>query len=256
MAQQPAETIERGSIYFFYRPRVGEEEPASKRDIQRLYMVLSPDQQERYRLSIIGQKQMPEPTRSGKQRYWGFVDKVRKDPQSIKNALSEETYSTKTRGQRRVPAARPAGEGVYRLARHNGHTHLAYALELPKPHDTGEVQQELNIEREASFIVSVKNPERGAPLFAGLSEDQQASFPHYLQEKFRGRRFSEIDPPQFLDKEGAEFLLIAAAEDVEEELGFALHTEDENASKADIFNDLAVDKQARPVKPLFEGEWD
>lgn len=82
-------------------------------------------------------------------------------------ALGEDHYDTKTRGERVRPAARPAGEGVYVLARTGSKMHLAYALELPdKP---GPVQKQLNIEPEASFALSIKNPEKGSPRNTGLT---------------------------------------------------------------------------------------
>src|SRR4051812_28869966 len=72
-------------------------------------------------------------------------------------ALNEELgygeYETRTRGVRKIPAARPAAEGIYTILRHGEHTHLANFLELPK-HE-GPVERELNIKREASYIIAV-----------------------------------------------------------------------------------------------------
>ncbi|MFO7962998.1 MAG: hypothetical protein R6U50_03670 [Desulfobacterales bacterium] len=248
------ETLERGNIYFMYRPKVEEEDPQNVSDIQRMYMILSPEGEDLFRLAIIGRKRLPDPGEKGKARNWGFVDMVRNSPKSIRNALRGESYSTKTRGERHTPAARPLGEGVYRILRHSGHTHLVYALELPK--QPGEAQEEVRIEEEAGYVITVKNPEVGSPVSAGLSEERKAEYPNYLQEKFRGRRFADADPPAFLDKEGTEFLLVSAEEDVEEELGLELHPQKESVNTADIFNELRLDKKSRPVKPLFEGEWD
>ncbi|MFP4348723.1 MAG: hypothetical protein ACOC0H_00255 [Thermodesulfobacteriota bacterium] len=248
------ETLEKGNIYFFYRPRVEEEDPEGKSDVQRFYMVLNPeDPKERFRLAIIGRKKLPKPERAGKARDWGFVDMVRKDPKSIREALSEENYRTKTRGERHNPAARPCGEGVYRILRHEDHTHLVYLLELPKSEDA--VQDELGIEEEASYIISVKNPERGGPRAAGLKEERQAEYPKTLQEIFRDRKFADADPPDFLNHEGTEFLLIGASGDPKEELGITLNAEKESKHSADVFKQMGIDKSERPVKPLFEGEW-
>ncbi|MFP4071000.1 MAG: hypothetical protein ACLFTB_03025 [Desulfovibrionales bacterium] len=251
--QEQIQTLERGSIYFFYRPRVEEEDPDSVEDVERMYMVLSPAQKDRYRLAVIGRKQLPDPSRSGRDKFWGFVSTVRKDPKNIDRELQGETYTTKTRGTRHLPAARPLGEGVYRILRHEDHTHFVYALELP--HDTGDVQEEFRLEEEASYVISIKNPQKGSPQAAGLSKDQQAEFPKALQEVFRGRRFADANPPEFLDRQGTEFLLIAASGDVKEELGITLHPEREEASSADIFKDLKMDRHQHPVEPLFEGEW-
>jgi hypothetical protein len=247
-------TLERGDLYFFYRPKVEEEDPKSREDIQRLYMVLRPESGERHRLIIVGHKRMPKPGQTRENRLWAYVDLVRKDPKAVRQALGPEDYSTKTRGERHVPTARPAGEGVYRIVAHDGHTHLVYALELPeKP---GEVQKALEIEPKMSYIINVANPERGQPRTAGLSHGRQAHYPKYLMERFRGRKFSELDPPDFLDKEGAEVVLITASEDIDKELGIELKTEHESAASAEIFKDLRLDRSKRPTEPLFEGQWE
>jgi len=248
----PLQTLEQGNIYFFYRPKIEQDEPESVSDVQRLYMVLSPNDKSRYRLAIVGRKHLPDLSESA-QRFWCFVQKVFDRPDSLRKELEETTYTTKTRGQRKLPAARPAGEGLYRILRHENHTHLVYALELPR--QPGEVQEAFGIEPEASFIVSVKNPAKGTPTNVGLSGEEKAAYPKHLQEVFRDRRFANLDPPDFLDYPGTEFLVVAAAEDVRAELGIDLHPEEETESQANIFQDLRLDKSAHPVKPLFQGSW-
>lgn len=245
--------LEHGNIYFFYRPRVGDEDPESLADVQRLYMVLSPHGKQRYRLMVIGHKKLPDPSRSGRGRFWGFVDQVTEDPKAIERDLQAHRYGTKTRGERELPAARPAGEGVYRIIRHDQHTHLVYALELPE--SPGEIQEELNIEDEASYIVSIKNPANPSPRGAGLAGREAAGYPERLKKIFRDRQFSEADPPDFLDHPHTEFLLIAAAEDVSGNLGIELHPQREREATAEILNDLKMEKSKHPLKPLFEGDW-
>lgn len=44
------------------------------------------------------------------------------------------------------------GEGIYRILRHVDHTPLVYALDLPDEPD--EVQRTLNLEEEASYILT------------------------------------------------------------------------------------------------------
>jgi hypothetical protein len=107
-----------------------------------------------------------------------------------------------------------------------------------------------------SYIINIANPERRAPRAAGLDEDRQAHYPKYLMDRFRGRKFAEADPPDFLDKEGAEIILIAASDNIDKELGIELNTEDESAASAEIFNDLHLDRSRRPTEPLFEGNWE
>ena len=248
------QTLESGHVYFFYRPRVEEDSPEGRQDVQRLYMVLSPQGEKRYRMVVVGRKHLPDPARKGKERNWAFVDKVTNQPKSIAEALQQESYSTKTRGERQVPTARPAGEGVYQIVRHDDHTHLVYVLELPN--SPGDVQDELEIDEQASYIISVKNPAAGSPRAAGLSSDQQADYPKRLQEVFRDRKFSELDPVDFLNYQGAELLLISAAEDPQQELGIKLDADRESRSSADMFRDLRVKKSEHPLEPLFAGDWE
>jgi hypothetical protein len=212
---EPTTTLEAGDIYFFYRPRVGHDDPQGLEDVQRLFVILNPAQRSRYRLVVIGRKRLPEPDDPGQRRFWGFVDMVREGTLAIGRVLDEHTYHTRTRGERRQPASRLAGEGVYRIVRHGDHTHLAYELTLPT--SPGEIQHDLGIRARASYIVTVKNPEAGSPPWAGLSESQQPHFPRRLHALFRGRRYAPLDPPDFLDYEGTEFILIAAWEGFEQE---------------------------------------
>lgn len=179
---------------------------------------------------------------------------MKTSPEEIRDELGPERYSTKTRGEREIGTARPAGEGVYKLISHNGHTHLAYVLELPeKP---ARVQEELNIEKQASYVITVKNPDKPQPENIGLFVGQSARYPQELMERFRGRRFSEVDPPDFLNYEGTQLVLVAASKDIGEELGIQIRKQNENERTADIYSDLLLDFEKRPKKPLFRGVWE
>ena len=248
------ETLERGNVYFLFRPRVEEDSPEKLEDVQRMFVVLSPDGAQIFRLLVVGRKQLPDPKERGQEKNWGFVVGVSDNPTDIENQLDPETYETKTRGKRHLPAARPIGEGIYRILRHGNHTHFVYALELPAK--SGEAQRAFHLAEQASYIISIKNPEKGSPLDAGLPEEQEAHLPRALQDKFRDRRFCEADPPEFLNYPGTEFVLISTAENVAEELGIELHPEDESSTSADIFNELKIEKSVHPLKPLFTGEWE
>jgi hypothetical protein len=247
-----ADVLENGDIYFTYRPRVQEESPEGLEDVQRTYMILSPKGKQRHRMIVLGQKRLPD-VHDGGDRTWGYVDLVTREPRDIEQELARQTYTTKTRGERVLPSARPAGEGVYAIVRHEDHTHLAYALELPS--HMGDVQEELQIEPEASYIVTVKNPDQPSPPGVGLRGERQPNFPRQLEKRFRGRRFADVDPPELLDYEGTELVLIGADEDVSDELGIRLDTEHETTTRADIFTQLKLDRHEHPTEPLFKGEW-
>jgi hypothetical protein len=257
MAQDAAssdqvDVLERGDIYFVYRPKVETPSVEGFEDVQRFYIVLHPHEKRRYRLIVVGQKQLPELHGRG-EKNWGFVAKVSRAAKDVKNELTREAYTTKTRGERVQPAGRPVGEGVYAIVRHDDHTHLAYALELPQ--EPGSPQETFNIAHEGSYILSVKNPEVPALRGMGITEERQAAFPKRLQQRFRGRRFVEADPPDLLNYEGTELLLMGAASDVSEELGVQLEPQRETAATAEIFNDLRLEKSRQTIEPLVQGEW-
>ncbi len=237
------DTLERGTISFFYRPRVQREEPTGLDDVQRLYVVLSPVEGDHpHRLIVIGRKRLPGPDEPPRRRrFWAVVDVVSDDPARIRDALAPYDYDTKTRGRRHQPGGRPAGEGVYRVVRHGTHTHLAYALELPPRR--GPVQRALNIAPEASYVLAVKNP--ASP---GLRPDE-AELPPTQRGVFRGRRFAPAEPVDLLDHERVELVLVATSNDVEAELGIDLEAEAERRWTTDLFQDLRVDVTRSPIRP-------
>jgi hypothetical protein len=254
------EILEQGNIYFLYRPKVrpaGEDDDGDREiaaedieDVQNFYVVLKP-QGGRFRLINVGRKRLPDIEEH--ERLWGFIEKVADSGKEIEEELQRATYETKTRGERVLPAARPAGEGVYALVRDGSRTFLAWALELPKK--PGPVQQAFNIPEEASLAISVANPEkRGGPRTAQLSEEQQAHYPKSLQEEFRGRRFATEDP-RLLDYEGAQVIFIGARDNPEEAYHIDLQPEEESESTAEIFKELRLAKSRHPVEPLLRGEW-
>ncbi|GKC37769.1 probable amino-acid racemase, partial [Tanacetum coccineum] len=131
-----------------------------------------------------------------------FVEMVTTNIQDIKDALKGEEYETKTRGHRHKPPARALGEGVYRILRHQHkkdkkmHTHLIYKLEFPSTEGEAAEQQPqeaLKVAQEASFL------------------------------GFGKLRYHAVDPPDFLNYQGCEFLLISASDNIREELGVDVH---------------------------------
>ena len=252
-ARKAVSMREHGNLYFVYRQKLDVAAPSGRDDLQRLYLVASPRGRDSYRLIVIPEKRLPAVDGSADRKSWGFVAKVASDLEEVEDELDPKTRVTTTRGERHVPAARPAGEAVYSIVRHRNHVHLAYALELPRP--PGDVQRALNIVEEGSYIVAVKNPRVEQPPGVGLDERRKARFPRTLQARFRGRRFIPLDPPDFLDHEGAEIVLIGAHRHVFAELGIRLDPEQETLATAEIFTDLRMEMSLHPLTPLLEGRW-
>ncbi|VVA91573.1 unnamed protein product [Arabis nemorensis] len=209
------------------------------------------------RFIVMGKKTLPDPSKKS-QPFWGFVEMVTKNVEDVKNALKGEDYETKTRGHRHKPPARAVGEGIYRILRHKPtptrkhHTHLVYKLEFPSGEH--EPQESLNIEPEGSFLIQIRNPEQGGggrSGFGGLKRKRKAQFPAHLQAHLGHTRFGAADPPDFLNYEGCEFLLISASDDIEQELGMEL--EPDSVGECDLLKIFGDDVVATP---LLRGTWD
>ncbi|KAK3431027.1 hypothetical protein EUGRSUZ_E02947 [Eucalyptus grandis] len=272
---------ERGEIFFFYRPKVERDAAHGADDVQRLYIVLRPESGERpveekqdprsgkegsdpdssdkatvegghgrqevniekqalLRLIVMGKKSLPDPSKRSRPQ-WGFVEMVTTKIDDVKSALKAEEYDTSTRGHHHTAAARALGEGIYRILRHKSkgkkaHTHLIYKLEFP-PEDE-------------------KNPDQhgaGPSQFRGLQSKRKAVFPAHLQGQFGQLRYSQADPPDFLNYEGCELLLISASDDIEEELGLELKAEGEaDPSCSDLLETFG---ETAPVDALLRGTW-
>jgi hypothetical protein len=100
----------------------------------------------------------------------------------------------------------------------------------------------------------VIGPLLSSPPNVGLDPHEETRFPKSLQDKFGGRRFLPVDPPDFLDYDGAELMLIGASENPEKEFGIEFKPDREDEHRADIFR---IRKLPRELvrEPLFEGKW-
>lgn len=254
--------IEQGDIFFFYRPKIEAEKVKVIEDVQRFYMVMCPEGDKRRdicRLFLIGQKQLPkiiEGKSHPSERNWALNILTTSNPEEIrKEILVPAEYTTETRGKRRLAAAVPIGEGKYSIVRHNGHTELAYILELPKI--PGPAQKEFEIKREASYLISVKNPNIAIPGFAAISSStRRPNYPKHIMEKFGNRRWINVDDPDLLNYENTQLLLIGARKkDVEEELGIDIDEKKQTEESADIFRELKIRKEQVPLTPLLKGEF-
>ncbi|HVR40241.1 MAG TPA: hypothetical protein VMU84_14190, partial [Thermoanaerobaculia bacterium] len=189
--ERPAALMERGTISVLYRPRVHAPDA-----IQRLLVVLAPDDSLRRRVIVIGRNRLPRHA-----RFWGFVDAVA-DASDLPAILGN---------------ARPAGDGAYRITWHGGHAHLVFALAI--------VDHDEALEESGDYVVTVANPDPAAweltespevqfELFEPeeLHVDVMTTFPQTLQERFHDRRYAQLDTVEFLDHPGAELIFIAVSE--------------------------------------------
>jgi len=202
--QRAVRVLEEGSIELLYRPRVEKQNPESIDDMQRVLMVLTPENGSSLRVIAIGRKPMQD-------RFWGFVDLVLHDRRDLEATLGAHVYSTRTRGVGHLPAARTFARGEYHLESHDGDTYLRYVL-----HETQREEAS-----EANFIVSVANPDPSAWDLEELPDLQldlfhltevhvsiPTTFPPALQQRFNGNRYAPLDTPAWLDHPGAELIFI------------------------------------------------
>lgn len=214
----PSNILERGIIYFFTRNRVGIEDSSDVGDLQRTYFVLRPltgdkigegpiPDEKVNRLFALPKKTFPK---SARDRFMTFVEKSNVTIKELKDTFFQGSeYETKTQGTRHQSPVAPIGEGVYAITRsEDDTTHLAYSLTIPE--ELGEVQKDLGLKDQGSFIMSIKNPERGGPANARLPEGPK--FPKEIIEEFRGLAWGSVKP-KYLDYENAQILFIG--EDIE-----------------------------------------
>jgi hypothetical protein len=274
----PSNILEKGFIYFFFRPRVNIEEPHSIGDIARSFFVLRPAplgaefdrgqgpvaKDARCRLMMLPKKKFPT---SAKERDMGFVEKAGQSMQALhENFIAGKTYQTKTAGERHIEEARPYAEGVYALTSTPRASHLAYILTIPA--ELGAVQEEFGLRERGSWIVQSKNPKFPGPPAGQLPKNPE--YPAQVLEKFGDLRWVPLKP-EFLDYPNSQFLMIGEAQNDlgkaatsqgekqphEEEPGEELEKlEGENEDRIDalqgdatVYQDLGFDAKSYPKLP-------
>lgn len=219
-AVEVEQTLEQGSITFLYRPRVEEQQPPDLEDVQRILLLLSPEDSPYERLIAAGRRRRPRAAQHD--RFWGFVDLVL-TACDMNAALGVQVYGTKTSGLRHLPAARAFASGTYELWTHDGHGHFTWNVQRSIGDDPAVAG--LEIEDRGDYILTIANPD---PVAWGLLEppDLQARlfddlelhvplptpFAPALQQRFRNRRFMQLDCTGWLDHPGAELVFLGARE--------------------------------------------
>jgi hypothetical protein len=203
--------LQKGNIYFFYRPKVQHSYAHTIDDVQGLLMVFKPTDLNKYIILRIGKKRLPEAT-----SYFSFVEKICPTIEDLKHHFEGEAYITSTQGERKMSKAQCVGEGKYLFLTHEQHTHLCFQL---TDFDKGNaLQQEFHLTAQADYLISVKNPQVSSPTGAGLPSQEKANYPLNLQNNFGDYRFIPLISPEYLNYEGAEFIIIGKDKsDIEEE---------------------------------------
>ena len=235
------EILEYGDIYFFYRPKVRSEQVKGIEDVRRFFMITAPEHQANhdgkdsddkdnqiYRLFIIGKKTLPTIRKSEarlSERYWARVGGIFKNADELTKELLSDEF-------RRGDAARPVGEGKYAIIKYRNHAELAYILEMPK--EPGEAQEELGIEKEASYVISVINPKKTrSPTEGYPSTEEPAKYPpEVLKELNETENFISLTrDTKLIDYKNAQIILIGAREGkdvIKSEIGIELEIEEES----------------------------
>ena len=277
------EVLEKGDIFFFYRPKAKIVDDGSGgdiksiEDIRRFFMVTAtnPENDQRqqfggadsktarkeeeegslkYRLFVIGKKSLPEirTTEARRsERYWAKVGGIFENPQELSKELLSDEF-------RKGDAARPVGEGKYAIVKHQDHTELAYLLEMPE--EPGEAQKELGIEKEASYVISIINPK--VPVPAGYpSSEEPPNYPESILKEFGDNEnfVSLARDLRFINFQNAQMILVGAREGrdvIQKEFGIDIEEEKETLHSADIFSKLKIEKDRVPTKPLIEGKFE
>ncbi|KAK8102409.1 hypothetical protein PG984_015555 [Apiospora sp. TS-2023a] len=209
----PASILEKGIIYFFFRGRVGIDDPSGVDDIARTYLVLRPIAHDgklgdgpigdagNSRLIAIPKKKLPLDSQD---KWIAIVEKVHASFASLKDEfLAANDYETKTAGTRHSPAATPIGEGVYAITSTGRESHLAYMLTLPQ--ELGDAQKDIGLREKGSFVLSTRNPAYPPPAYAQLPSEPD--YPQEVKNDFRSLRWSGTTP-KHIDYVNTQVLLI------------------------------------------------
>ena len=220
----PSTILEKGVIYFFFRPRVNVTDPSNVNDIARSYFVLRPiptgaklgegtiGDDKSARLIALPKKVLPV---SGKDRFLVFVEKAKAGFQELKDDfMSASDYATKTQGTSHTPPVTPIAEGVYAITSTGRESHLAYMLSIPQ--ELGEVQKDVGLKESGSWIVSAKNPK--FPSAPGTSPGGDPGYSQEIMDEFRDLRWGPLTP-RLLDYVNTQFLLIGESSGIKRAFG-------------------------------------
>jgi len=127
------------------------------------------------------------------------------------------------------------------------------------PKEPGEAQKELGIEKEASYIITVINPNKPAPKGYPSAEESPTYPDSVLKEFSANESFIPLSKNlKLIDYQNAQIILIGAREGrdvIKNEVAIEIEeNENQQQQTADIFTKLKVQRDKVPIKPLIEGK--
>lgn len=239
--------LDRGDIYFVYRPKVERETVKDLQDVQRFSLILKSQKKGLFSIIALGKKRVP--SQDVERVEFAFVQHVVSSSDDLAKELDEETYDTLTRGERHLPAARAVAEGKYLITQHDDVSCLDYQLES---HQVGEAQRKFALAPRAQYLIFVKNPKSDPD--KGLPPEERARYSDKLQSHFRGIKFIPLPDAEFLQTVGAELLLIddkAQSPDLDREVYRKALSSFPHAS---VEKELSLKKTAISDAPLRKGK--
>lgn len=108
------------------------------------------------------------------------------------------------------------------------------------------------------YCWQVKNPKQPTPPEARAGSKRSALLPAKLLGQLGTKRFVPLDPPDILNYEGVEFILISTDDELlDEEVDEELETSDNLSSLVpDIMALVVMSKDhEKLIRPLIEGVW-
>lgn len=235
--------IEKGHVYFLYRPKVGVEGDVKNMvDVQKLIMILSPhDTGHNHRMLLLPKKKLPKIDTH--QRHMAIIDVVSKNIDDLSDALKASSYRTKTRGTHSIPPARLLGRGSYLISYHDQDDTARFLYVLDHPSEITSVQKAFNIEQSGHFIIVLKNADL---LQHGISNE--------IIDKYEGKNFIPVLNSHLLDIEKSQIVMIGGSKDIKKEKGGEDIIEksrlESDEDVREMFKELHLSRTENPSDPL------
>lgn len=237
--------IEKGHIYFLYRPKVGVEGDVKNMvDVQKLIMILSPlGSSKKHRMLLLPKKKLPKI--DSHQRHMAIIDIVSKKMDDLSDSLKASEYQTKTRGTHSIPPARLLGRGSYLITYHERDDTARLLYILDHPSEITNVQKTFNIEQSGHFIIVLKNSDV-------LEHNHEIS--NQIIDKYKGKSFIPILDSKLLNVENSQIVIIGGSRDIKKEMGgeeiIQRSKQESDMDVQQLFKELHLSKTENPSEPL------